>query len=90
MDCDEDCECWLHWERLQAVNGYLADESELVELAREVGWPVVDTEIRLEELAAQCVRAMLERHPESFEKVEPEVAESRAKEVLISFSPVGY
>ena len=71
MDCDETCECWVDWDRLQYVKGILADESKVAALAKEVGWPIVDTEIRLEELAAECVRAMLERHPESFEEVEP-------------------
>jgi hypothetical protein len=71
MDCDEDCECWVHRERLQYVNGLLADEAKLAALAREVEWPILETEIRLEEMAAECVKAMLERHPELFEEVSP-------------------
>jgi len=71
MDCDQNCDCWLHWERLQYVNGILVDEAKVAAWAKEVGWSIVETEIRLEELAAECVRAMFEQHPEWFEEVEP-------------------
>jgi hypothetical protein len=70
MDCDANCECALHWERLQYVNGILADDAKIAAWAKEVGWSVPETEIRLRELAAECVRAMLEAHLEEFEEVE--------------------
>jgi len=47
MYCDKDCECWVHWDRLQYVNGILADEAKVAAWAKEVGWSIPETEIRL-------------------------------------------
>src|SRR5215467_5012697 len=71
MDHNETCECWLHWERLQYVNSILADDTKIAAWAKEVGWPIPETKTRLEEMAAECVKAIWEAHPEQFEEVEP-------------------